>query len=707
VTDQINPANLIPQEAIPKEQEPDFVSKSDISGWRGGVDLNLKKVIRGETLDKKLSTHVREVLDQELLNSRERYTKIAKWMRQYLGKRKRKVWPHLFSANVAVPLSRSDSDAIAVRVFDSIFGKQKIFLCKALTEAMMSFAVGLEKALDWLFKDIMKLKEKATPAILESVILGTGILKMVYESKKRTVYRYADPNEQQDETIPKYDAQGTDAKIIKEVISDYEGPNVYYVPRKDFIISSDATTIQNAYLVGFRNYYRKPQIELKGKQGIYYPDKVKIVVGEKGVESTSGDNFDSVQKDIAEMVGKRLEKTARTKPYEIWELYLKYDVDDDGEEDEIVVTFHKETGTILKAIYNPVFTGFRPFIALKGYPVAGQFDGQGVCEILESCQEEADAFHNQRLDRMTMINAPPILIRSGGGIDDFALIPNKTWIVDGNLSDAVQVVDLGREYPSTFQEENLLVSYGDRAVGITPNVMGQSSAERPVAKETYALIQEANKKFLWMVNNHRMGFLDLFWMVIDFISQYQPEYTYYIPDPMTGQLQEQKINFPSSQMLRDGIQVSFQVSDELINQEARREMNIVKYQLLGDFMTKTAGILQQISNPQVPSDIKIALLQANEIGVKLMKQIISDFDTPDSESIVWDFSKSMNIQKAIMQSADLQQQQMGPPPQGAPAPGGGGAPAMPEQAGMGEMGPGVPMVGGPEQGPPAIPIGQK
>ncbi|MCK7503210.1 MAG: hypothetical protein MZV70_03315 [Desulfobacterales bacterium] len=115
--------------------------------------------------------------------------------------------------------------------------------------------------------------------------------------------------------------------------------------------------------------------------------------------------------------------------FEIWEIWLRYDVDEDGEEDDVVITYHRASKTILRAIYNPFFIGFRPFVAFTYNPSEFQFDGRGLVEMLEKSQLEVDAIHNQRRDRATLLNTPDfrgagrdavrqLQVRAGDGLYD-------------------------------------------------------------------------------------------------------------------------------------------------------------------------------------------------------------------------------------------------------------------------------------------------
>jgi hypothetical protein len=100
-----------------------------------------------------------------------------------------------------------------------------------------------------------------------------------------------------------------------------------------------------------------------------------------------------------------------------------------------------------------------------------------------------------------------------------------------------------------------------------------------------------------------------------------------------------------------------------------------------------------LTSPQVPSDMKKVIMEANRIGVDILKNVLMDFDLPNAEQLVLDLAKTVDVQKVVMASPDLQAQ-MAPP--GAP-PGGPGGPGGP---GSGPNGP-----GGPPKGPQGQPSG--
>ena len=621
-------------------------TKSDMTGFLGGMPVNLdRKMDGGGILRDVLSQHLKETLIVERDNDRKLRENINKWQKQYKGKKPPKSFPWENAANVAVPVSRSRTDIAHVRLIESIFGRKKIAVVKAEKKEFIGQDRQIEDAFNHFLKYTIKLKEILNSPLLQCTKIGTGVVKLDHIEKKRTVYRYATPDEMADKSIHKYDLEGTKDKAVKYIETSYRGPTIYPIDRSDFIISSDATSIEDAYLVGFRFNLRKPQIELKVRQGLYKREQADLI--------THPTEPSDVKKTRAELQGKELKKTEYEKPREFCELWLDYDVDEDGEEDSIVVTFHEPTGAILRAIYNPIFKQFRPFQDLTFYPTEGSFDGEGTCEILENQQIQLDTIVNQRLDRLTQINCPWYLVdedsnlakRLGNRIKPGEIVPES-----GDLDKILREIKFSDATPQTVMEEDRTVRYMDQAVGVTADVMGVATSDRPVFRETMAHLGETYKKFNYGAENVRNKIVELFYKLFEMFTQYQPSYTYNTREG--GVLEEKTVDFPVG-AIRDGFNITLYASSDEINQDARREKNMTVYQILKDYMTGIVGMGQFITNEMVPSSFKQLLIKANEISAKMLTRVFDDFDVRDADDLVLDIAEIIDVQKALQQSIDL------------------------------------------------------
>jgi hypothetical protein len=314
--------------------------------------------------------------------------------------------------------------------------------------------------------------------------------------------------------------------------------------------------------------------------------------------------------------------------------------------------FHEPSGAILRAIYNPIFKQFRPFQDLVFYPTEGSFDGEGICEILENLQIQVDTIVNQRLDRGTAINCPWYLVdedselakRMGNRVK-----PGEIVKESGDLDKIVREMRFSDVPPSDFQEEVGTVRYMDQAVGVTADVMGIPTSDRPVFRETMAHLGESYKKFNYGSENVRNKIIELFYKLFEMFAQYQPSYTY---NTKEGEVIEEKtVDFPVG-AIRDGFNITLFASSDEINQDVRREKNMTVYQILKDYMTGIAGMGQFITNQMVPSEFKKLLIAANGISAKMLIRVFDDFDVRDADDLVLDISKIIDIQKALAQSID-------------------------------------------------------
>jgi hypothetical protein len=410
-------------------------------------------------------------------------------------------------------------------------------------------------------------------------------------------------------------------------------------------------------MVGFRTYLRRPQVKARIASGLYYPEIWDAI--------TKGEEVDETKQDRAKAQGTEI-SAVKEKPVEIWELWLKYDVDNDGIEDDIVVVFHPKTKTICRAIYNPYFYGFRPFQELVFNPVEYSFYGDGLCQILDSIQQEIDTIHNQRMDRMTLINSLVLLIREGSTQEKFELHPGAVIRVD-DVENAVRELKFSDQYPSTYTEEALLMQYAQYVTGISPEAMGQSTAERPVAKEAMARLQQVGLKVKYGVENLRRQIAKIGMLALCMFGQYQPHFRYEKANK-DGLFQGQAVDFPA-EYLEEGINVDLYASSEMLNTEVRREINLTVYQLLSDYVTKMASMIQALTAGGVHVELKKYIIEVAEMGRKIVNRVLEDFDIVDAEDLLKPLQQVIDIQNAVENPTPPPPEEGGTPapPQGPPA----------------------------------------
>jgi hypothetical protein len=630
-----------------KERDRTDIIKGDVVDWRGGKKIVLDKVLKstGKSVKDSLTDHLKVTIDKELKNHEGIVRKIKRCQKIYSGKKDKKSYPWVGAANVSIPIARSDADAIIVRIEDAIFNKKKLVLFtpknNMITDEEEALLKQQEDAFNHYLLNTLNLKDKTKSIFQQTVVSGTGIGKIRYEVKNHPFYDYAQESEVQDKKIKKYKMDQSPSLLVKRPSITFKGPNFYQVARENFLISSDALSVDTAYFCADRFYRRKQELKSMATRNLYFPDSV---------ERLTKDEFTQTQKDRAKDSGLAMDKTVYEEPYELWECWFKFDVDGDGDEDDIVCVYHRASNQILSAIYNPIFYNYRPYVAFKGWPIAYTFDGQGICERLESINQEVDTIHNQRLDRMHLLNMPIGFYRSGVGIEDFKLTPGLFKPVDVDPQTVFYVVPMPDIYPSTEREEARLVEYADRDAGVTPAAMGVSTAERPVAKDTAVLAEEANKKFSWWTDNSRFGLSETCYKLLEAFAQYHPTYEY-----VDEGGQQQSVPMPRGN-IRDYINLDLQISTEIMNMETRREVELMKFQLVKSYSDSTMALAQALTTPNVPSEFKKYIIASFDVWNRLMRGVLENFDEKDPAKQIVDIKKSMDLNKCVMQSADLLQE---------------------------------------------------
>lgn len=644
----VQPVGLPAGELLPEED----LIRGEVIDWTGGRPINLKKTLKsGKTVGETLSSHLKETLDQELKNQEGVIQKIKRAHKLYKAE-KRGARPKPWMADVSIPVMRKISDAIFVRIHDTVWNKLRIYIMKARgvgTKEINDKITIWEKAFNNYVINDLHLKEKMIFPTRQAVNSGTGVAKIVYETKNKTIYRYASEEDKLDTTVKKYRVPGTKETVVKEPSIVFRGPNVYPIDRARFVVSSDALSIDDAYLVGFSFDRRKSQLEVltvprMGADGIKSSVYDKDAVGK--LTTTKAEE---VAEARASSAGQTLDKTTYTEPYTLWELWLRYDVDGDGEEDDIVITFHRESGQILKAIYNPIFYGYRPFADLKGASqVEYTYDGEGVGEIIEVMSEELDTLHNLMLDRMKLVNLPIMFARKDIGLDNYELEPGKIKTIDDDPATAIFIVPQPDITFSIVNEVNWLITQMEQACGITQLSLGISTAERPVAKESMVVGEEGNKKFKSWTERARAFYNEIGYKLLESMAQYQPTYEY--TDEMGA---PQSVEMPTGN-IRDYLNLDLAVASEEWNMTMRREVMLMQYQLVKDYLTGAMGGVQVLTNPQAPSDAKKYIVQANDISSRLLNRIMENFESTEPDSMNVDIRKSVNVGACIENSIDIQ-----------------------------------------------------
>ena len=132
--------------------------------------------------------------------------------------------------------------------------------------------------------------------------------------------------------------------------------------------------------------------------GKYIPEAVEEIL------KRPGDPEDDDRREVHDMMGvdpdaqMSGEEDPLYREYLCYELCWQMDANGDGKQENVVITLHRETGTILGIHYNPYRHGEPYYHLFRFYRRPGELWGRGIAETIATLQDAGTAVWNQLID---------------------------------------------------------------------------------------------------------------------------------------------------------------------------------------------------------------------------------------------------------------------------------------------------------------------
>lgn len=352
---------------------------------------------------------------------------------------------------------------------------------------------------------------------------GTGIIKnrwlVEYERyiSTETKYKQAHPRM---ETLP----DGSILEIPSWTTEEIEVEKVertQYCPQFDIINNEDIVIIRGegdpdaADLVIHRSYVQASDLWMGVDRGIYKEEVVAdIIQGGKSNPMAPQDQGSQIKLLRKTIAGHTDFGSSGQDVYEVLEACLKYDVDGNGINTEIVVLVERRTKKILKATYlrRIAKNGKRPYAVAHFHRRPGEAFGVGLMEMLQPLSKELDIMHNTRIDNVFLESTPFYIYRKTAGFDpDTIVIEPSSGIGVNDIGDIV-FPQLPNRTQFTMEEEQVVGNYVERLTGISELSLGIPSSTQGVARTATganALMGENNTNLSIHLRRLNQGFTRL------------------------------------------------------------------------------------------------------------------------------------------------------------------------------------------------------
>ena len=648
---------------------------------------------------------------QKAKNDREPLMKKAVlWLQQANSRRSRED-ARPGDSNVDMPLTKKRMIQNSSRLKNPILSQERMYACKPKVAKKESheLAISIENALDYIVSQF-NVRDFLGDWIKQFQTISCGVTKtpFISEFEKFVYWEEIEPSEYEEfktTGVAKVDRREFDTGEVKyfvEIEDKVEiraGAFPEVVPFEDFIVPSGTCSVDLADVIYHRTCQSKKSIRRKIREGIYQEkdddQKVTDRIGEPGYEHQPLIiHADDGRKDPGNADWARMNRH-----YEIVEAYLEWDTDDNEDENEIIVTFEANTGTILRAVHNFYQSYRRPFITHEYEHIIGSINGDPLTFALEPLHVANSASFNQRLDAASLANETLIFVPPHSSIER-ALSRSEfrtgVYQVNFDAGEAKQF-SLSQNFNQLPDLEDKLERSADEVASLTPNSFGFEQVERPTAAGTIHLSEESKQPQYDQLERFRDKLALLALHMLSRYRQFFPEGLKYYLEKTDEQgamaLTQGFLQWPKHSIERDVV-VKTKVSSASMSKSLRKQEMVALLGQLREIYREMLGLAQaasDIQNPAAPA--AKSLLEGLQ---KAVENMMREFEIIDAELLNPDLTGGINISEQYQQNMQMAMQEIqrlqsllggGPPGPGnagppGPQPGMGGSP----QAGGGQEG---------------------
>lgn len=575
--------------------------------------------------------------------------KLPEWRRLTKGKPKDKTrnfpWPN--ASNVVVQLIGENVDTIKAVQLGTIYEILPLWVAGLVgdwteQEHAEEQRSSVERFMDQmgLSKDELDLYRVESKAAHDIASLGSVVIKFPWVTKCEQI-------------VTGIDSSGNFQEEEKEL---YDGPRPEKLAYEDWMATPTASTWEDASFKVHEYRCTKQQCEYKVFKKQFDEDAWKEI-------SKTPDLTGLTAEEEQKLNESNVDGPTPNKSYERWRFYecwVKYIVD--GKIYNIIYIAHLsggEGGKILrmKAIFNFYPNNEEPWeFGRLGYSEDGLI-GYGFAEMGEMLQEEVSTGHNQRTDNRTLANTSVLLggnnprIDSGVALFPMAVLPfNK---------DEVDIVQLGANYPSSVNEEQLSLALAKARFG-TDMLSAEGNGSGSVDKKgnynsmgTFSIMQQGARRININITDFRYLHLNC---GQKFLKQYA---NFGIGERRLKYLgQQAKYLQMAMTAIKEGrLELPIKAATASINKEVEKTSGMLFTQVMQRHYGSIAQILQGVTNPNVPQEIKQFLLGSISGMSYIMSKLLRAFGYDD----IVRMQPELEILKKIQEGAKNGQQGVGTP----------------------------------------------
>lgn len=593
-------------------------------------------------------------------------SKITKWRKAYEAKPREEVreFPFYHASNLVVPIIAIFSDTLQARVMSALLKTRPPWVVKMIgshPDLPDQLSGALEEFMEYVGiepeeLDLYRVYHEWTG---DTIKYGTSVVKAPHEV--RYIHEVIG--------VPG-DGSGTQPEFLQSL--EYEGPRPEKIAFEDFLIPPASKTLEAADIIIHKRVMTRNELGERRFFKIYEPSRVDMIWHKP---DRSGPTYTQTMKE--DSAGAHTSAGYGYAEWDIYECWLKWLTPDGKWRPKIVATYHKNSDTLLRTIYDT--SKLLPYALARLFYRDDSIYGYGFCETMWSFQEELSEEHNGRLDNRTIANTrlwrvdPDSKLHAGYRIYPSGLVPAE--------KDEIEALQMGDISSQTIDDERFSIELAERRAGISPPMQGAgagSQGKRGIytAQGTLAVMQEGNRRTDLNISDMRYSHTRLGRILLsDYAhNKVRPALLNVFGDK--AELIKQALD-----AVRDGkLGLPVYSSTASLNKEVEKQSKMMLINLMRQHYIGIAQMISQINAGTIPPDVKKYLSDVIQASNLVMKSTLKDFDMEDVDLLVPEVSENVGQQQQPQPGALPAGQA---PAQGQPSPnllnfpGGGGVSNVP------------------------------
>ena len=539
------------------------------------------------------------------------------------------------AANTVPPLLWTKVSTVVSRFVQSILGKDPLFVYTSSDPRYADHAQAITKHIEDIVNDPNQgaFRKSIWPLEFDKASFGTVFVKVPFEIENRYFSR-KDPE------------TGKLTKVRQPVRAC---PKPYVLNFEDFFTRPHWPDIQKAPWIAVRNLKHYHQLKALEAQGVY--QNVDLIIDN---QSYLDDNKTERMENAG--ISEQYNSEDPNKIYEIFEVYMYYDVDDSGEAQDLIIHYEPESDTILRVDFNDL--GRRDIVRIPYVEIAQVLYGMGVGDMTSNLQEMIETVFNTSFNSDELSYMGMLLTRQGSGLE---------YGKDAYPGAILELPDPERDlkvlsFPSATMQsmavEQKIQAYADQATGSTQMMSGaqpKGEGNRIGSTGTQFLAAAGNaylQAFLELAVNGYQEIGEL--MLTQLVRNYQLIDYDNMPESME-QLLKEVYSTPVEQIHN---KFRFSVSMADIQQESRERQQVLVtlFELYGAFMDRITQYASVMSNPQLSQpgfERMQEVMMTAYVGMnKLFERLLENFN----EKEIADFMPFYRDMEYVLENLDKEKE---------------------------------------------------